>query len=539
MPASSCLTDLCRSLAPPTDPVRSCNFVFLEATGRRRDEFRVRTEVAVAVVAGVDCQPLQFGVSPPPPVESLAVRLVREDDTVGLLCAIGFAPALQRDHRCALAAEFAQAMDRWPPRLDSPFPAASNIGRCRPRRSRLTNRRTPRVADLLPVVLECYLETGTLIDVAEHLPPTRPSIADNLHLLGLEACRRASAAPDVPRVLAFRPYAVQPLSKFFADAASAIQATLANDRGWVVIDYAHEGYTEWMMERMSEALDLVTYEIDPDRLVLLTGDVDGPARAPDGRSLGYRTLFVNYFGALVASQPEWRVSAPMPAHPGRRPTVLCLNRRPRLHRIAIAAELISASETATVSLPATFEGRTIWDVLECDASRLDLDEDVRIAMLDRASTLEPLLPLVADTDDVRPNLAYRLAADMYLRSDFTIVTESLFFECGGRHRFLSEKVFRPLAVGRPFFVVGSAGTLTALATLGFRSFEPAWDESYDACADPIRRLDVVLSSVRAALGGSSWPSQEAMDHNRETMCGCSTFSPWTQGLVQLLHEGRS
>jgi len=393
------------------------------------------------------------------------------------------------------------------------------------------------VSDLLPVVLEYYLGDATIIDVSERLPPTRPSIAENLHLLGLEACPRTRAAPDVPRVLTFRPFGVPPLSEFFTNAASAIQTTLAHDHGWVVIDYAHEGYTEWMTQRVREALGLVAYEIDPERLVLLTGDVDGPARAPDARGLGCRIVFLNYFGSLVASQPEWRISAPMPAHPGRPPTALCLNRRPRLHRIAIAAELARAGGTATVSLPEMFEERTVWDVLECDASRLGLDVDVRLAMLDRAATLEPLLPLVVDTDDVRPNLAYKLAADLYLCSDFVIVTESLFFECGGRHCFLSEKVFRPLAVGRPFFVVGSPGTLAALATLGFRSFAPAWDESYDACVDPVRRLDAVLTSVGSALCGSSWPSREAIEHNREMMRERSTFSTWTRGLVQLLHEG--
>jgi len=404
--------------------------------------------------------------------------------------------------------------------------------------------------ELLPVVIECYLDDGTIIDVAERLPPTQPSIAENLHLLGIEACRRDRATRGVPRVLTYRPYGVPSLSGFFTKAARAIQEAFAHDGGWVVIDYAHEGYTEWMSERLREALVEIDYEVDPHRLVLLTGDVDGPSReqpaATDVGAKGFRVLFVNYFGALVASQDPWRASPSAPRFAAGSFATLCLNRRVRLHRVAVAAEIVRLRLNSAVSLPQVFEDRTIWDVLECDGSRLGLAPTTRLELVDWAATLDPVLPLVVDTADVERNHAYSLDAALYLGADVTIVTESLFFECHGRHRFLSEKVFRPLAVGRPFFVVGSAGTLAALAQLGFRTFSAAWNESYDAVAEPDGRLKEVLRSICETLTPSSWAVRdvdaitEAVAHNRAQMEDPATFHAWTRGLSELLagRDGR-
>lgn len=46
-------------------------------------------------------------------------------------------------------------------------------------------------------------------------------------------------------------------------------------------------------------------------------------------------------------------------------------------------------------------------------------------------------------------------------------------------RFLTEKIFKPMAYGMPFMVIGGKGTLARLHDLGFKTFPEWFDESYD------------------------------------------------------------
>jgi hypothetical protein len=65
--------------------------------------------------------------------------------------------------------------------------------------------------------------------------------------------------------------------------------------------------------------------------------------------------------------------------------------------------------------------------------------------------------------------------DWYTETYVNLVTETFF----GRNVFLSEKIFKPLSNLQPFIVLGDYGTIAELKRLGFKSFEPFIDESYD------------------------------------------------------------
>jgi hypothetical protein len=56
----------------------------------------------------------------------------------------------------------------------------------------------------------------------------------------------------------------------------------------------------------------------------------------------------------------------------------------------------------------------------------------------------------------------------------------------GRRHHITEKTFKPIALGMPFVIVGTQGILEYLRSYGFRTFEGIWDESYDRCEDSVR-----------------------------------------------------
>jgi hypothetical protein len=63
------------------------------------------------------------------------------------------------------------------------------------------------------------------------------------------------------------------------------------------------------------------------------------------------------------------------------------------------------------------------------------------------------------------------------------------------HIFLSEKIFRPIALKHPFILVSTPNTLKYLKKLGFKTFAPYIDESYDDITDGNERLHAIIKEV--------------------------------------------
>lgn len=61
--------------------------------------------------------------------------------------------------------------------------------------------------------------------------------------------------------------------------------------------------------------------------------------------------------------------------------------------------------------------------------------------------------------------------------------------------FATEKTFRPILYCRPFVINGDYGTLDYLHTLGFKTFNKWWDESYDTAPNDWERIENVLKIV--------------------------------------------
>ena len=74
-----------------------------------------------------------------------------------------------------------------------------------------------------------------------------------------------------------------------------------------------------------------------------------------------------------------------------------------------------------------------------------------------------------------------------------IVLETMFDD--SRHH-LTEKILRPIACGRPFMLVSTAGSLQYLKQYGFQTFHGLIDESYDLVTDPRMRLTAMVQEMK-------------------------------------------
>ena len=80
----------------------------------------------------------------------------------------------------------------------------------------------------------------------------------------------------------------------------------------------------------------------------------------------------------------------------------------------------------------------------------------------------------------------------YLDSYIHITSETNFFEIGG---YFSEKTWKPMGHLQPFIFMGPANALTELKKLGFRTFAPFIDESYDNELDPELRFKMIMAEI--------------------------------------------
>jgi hypothetical protein len=111
--------------------------------------------------------------------------------------------------------------------------------------------------------------------------------------------------------------------------------------------------------------------------------------------------------------------------------------------------------------------------------------------------VEAILPYELDTHELSQSEKSHFGVtnnkkDWYSDTYINLVTETFF----GKNVFLSEKIFKPVSNLQPFIVLGDYGTLAELKRLGFKTFEPFIDESYDREINPVIRMAKIEEEIK-------------------------------------------
>ena len=83
----------------------------------------------------------------------------------------------------------------------------------------------------------------------------------------------------------------------------------------------------------------------------------------------------------------------------------------------------------------------------------------------------------------------RIPLDFYSRVNYITVSETL---CVENKKHLTEKIFKPIAAGKPFVLAGGYKNLEYLRSYGFKTFGDLWNEDYDNIKDPKERIDALF-----------------------------------------------
>ena len=175
---------------------------------------------------------------------------------------------------------------------------------------------------------------------------------------------------------------------------------------------------------------------------------------------------------------------------------LNLNRRWRLHRPALVALLFANNllDKGHVSL-APVEGNT-WDSIWYDLTvyhNLEINNILQVY----GDEIRSLPPMYLDTTDLITNQAEYSTKTRYLYNDsyFSVVSETNYY-AHAPGRFLSEKVFKPIHMLHPFIMVSRPHSMKLLTELGYKTFEPYINESYDSIEDDSARLLAIVQEIK-------------------------------------------
>ena len=271
----------------------------------------------------------------------------------------------------------------------------------------------------------------------------------------------------------------------------------------IVVNVEFEAFEEIVGKIYSELI--IDYNIDPKKILVISENADLES-VIIAESKKWSKDLINYEWSLIFErsikvQSKVVTSNPRPFINTSNKTFLNFNRRWRLHRTTLVALLysigilnkghVSLSEVEGFNWHNQING--VIDVIKTDNELLTLIDTHKEEIISLPNLYLDTKKLINRAflryKDIDPEATDNLYKDTY----FSIVSETYFFEEIGR--FISEKTFKPIAYHHPFILVTSPKSLELLRDLGYRTFHPYIDESYDQEEDNVKRMKMILREI--------------------------------------------
>ena len=205
----------------------------------------------------------------------------------------------------------------------------------------------------------------------------------------------------------------------------------------------------------------------------------------------------------------------------------CINKRPRPQRVLNFLHLTNAglADSGNISMPAQAEWDRWVNLSSSDyLTKYKLPADILSKLTAESTPRTAVYKNSADTTHYY-GFVERILDDMYKNSWMSVVVESSYFDYE-HATFISEKTFKPLASLQPFVIVGTKGTLKYLRKLGYKTFAPFIDESYDDLEDGDRFIAIMntIKQIQAIEDKPAWyeSMRDILEHNHKLFLSIPT-----------------
>jgi hypothetical protein len=315
---------------------------------------------------------------------------------------------------------------------------------------------------------------------------------------------------------------------------------------FLMLDQSHEGYhTDWLWSWFHSSCS--TYNIPASRIIYVTGNLNSEEeykKWADSHRLLDRLCVIPYahfeyvigqtacaynFFDIIPMRRELTYLPDFIDHVDYKlknlndiKTCNILQKRPRNHRVWLFKSLFDNNllKDNIVSMN-YFNKNHVYKLSSTSKDILDKELDELMSLLPMLPPENPDRGEESDfiSSDCGQYLTY-FNEKTILDSWCTVVSEALY---DNSTCFISEKTFKTIACTHPFIIYGNKGSLSRLRDMGYKTFHPLIDESYDnlECQE---RLDKIVLEIKKLNSMNpedklTWfrNTENILEHNRETL----------------------
>lgn len=261
----------------------------------------------------------------------------------------------------------------------------------------------------------------------------------------------------------------------------------------------YEGFPLDRFDEIIEKKIITPYNLDWSNFVLLTGNLI--LKSPKGLINVYYNSWEDVFhGYSDNGNTLERNLESIFSKKDRNKKYICLQRRPREQRILMYSKMYPYKDKGILTLGVGDKGLPGLSALS-DVFRAARELFPRFAD-DIKNNLKMTLPRQYDVDVSKYNPVNPGSGDndieKYENSYLHIVCETYFVNTPNQ-MFFSEKIIKPLIFLQPFVLFGQTGSLRYLKQLGYKTFDPVIDESYDDIIDHQERFLSAFEQVEKII----------------------------------------
>ena len=316
---------------------------------------------------------------------------------------------------------------------------------------------------------------------------------------------------------------VYDMGNLFTNIFSKSLELIRNGRMKLVMSYMHEGTVETLdFKKLHDALD--TNKISPNSVIVITGSANFISRYDiwcDENSIKEKFKTLESIHYVEDTARVWDKKGIKYKEALKRESIFRKNYflsynglvdNHKVHRALLLASFVHNDLLDKGLLSCLTKTFDYSDIIQKMNERYKNDDS---DLVERFKTsfvkLENKIPIYldfeydyTDANDDRKNSSL-LGNNNFRDSYFSIVTESIAW---GDSIFISEKLLKPVSNLHPFIVMAPQHYLKHLHKLGFKTFHPFIDESYDDIEDPIKRYVQIGEEVKRLC---SLPIEEIHD----------------------------
>jgi hypothetical protein len=242
------------------------------------------------------------------------------------------------------------------------------------------------------------------------------------------------------------------------------------------------------------------FDINPKHVLFVDGDEKNNSKPAGGMRFAsdvgfFEWMMIRLLNQCTLNLPEIHFE---PTHPTNKPKrFLSYSRHWNQYRQCLTFELFlrNLNEQGLISLSrCTYAGQIGWNEARLLKTNLPFWDNgiFNSANIDsKISDFTAKLPLLIDTH-LNDNLANTLCYNHYYETDISIVNET---HVSPKVLFLTEKIWKTIYAKHPFIIMGNPGSIALLNQLGYKTFSPFIDESYDAVENLTDRKNLLLKEI--------------------------------------------